>query len=104
MVTIKFASRKTVARMCRSEVEERIERLGIELPPISTALPVWWNDAYDPFLLEADIDEPTYRAQHTAKQEQWQATEESNPEHPAAREALFQETLHGPGHDSHGQG
>ena len=93
MALIKFASRRTVARMCRSEVEERIERMGIELAPISTSLPVWWNDGYDPFMLEDGIDEQTWNAQHTSRQEQWQATQDSDPEHPQAREALFQETL-----------
>ena len=94
MALMKYPSRSTLKRLSRAEVAERIERMGIELPPISTALPVWYKDVYDPLLCEDHpIEQAAWEAQHRQRQQAWHEAQDAKAEHPQAREMLFQECL-----------
>ena len=89
---IKYASRTTLKRLSRAEVEQRVEHACIELPPVSPEMPVWFNDEYDS-LLDDPLTPEHFDAQHKARQEQWLEDHKEGQEHPAAREALFRHGL-----------
>ena len=87
-VKIKYASRATIKRLSRAEVEQRVEHACIELPPIDPAYPVWWTDEYDA-LLDDPLTQEQFAELHNARQEQWLEDQKGGQEHPAARELLF---------------
>jgi hypothetical protein len=92
-MAMKYPSRKTIARMCRSEVEDRIEKWGIELPARNTKQPVWWDDCYDPIFKVEGTTEAEFLHSQAERREAWLHSQETDEEHPAAREMLFQEGL-----------
>src|SRR6267143_5958191 len=103
MAAMKYPSRKTVARMSRSEVEERVERMGIVLPEISTKLPCWFEDEYSNLGFHSvkgdqveclgevltrkqfEANRAPWEKAHSERQQAWLKEQEDNPEHPQAR-------------------
>lgn len=84
----KFASRATIKRLSRAEVEDRIEDNLIELPFISPDLPVWWSDEHDG-MLDEGITPEQFEQAHKDRQAEWTDEHKEGKLHPGAREALF---------------
>lgn len=87
----KYASRSTINKMSRADVEERIERASIELPVLTDELPPWWDDRWD-WLLDEGTTVEAWNVAHLERRAQWTREQKRDREHPQARQELY---LHG---------
>ena len=87
-VKIKYASRATIKRLSRADVEQRVEFACIELPLIDPAYPCWWHDEYDA-MLDEPLTAEDFMEHHKTRQDEWIEEHKDGQEHPQARETLF---------------